>query len=577
MVFYSYRYVTRVQECLGFKTFRLRPDYLTPMGVLQTLFNQPSRSYASTEAGTPPAVIVTPDVDNDSQERAARRSNYYSAAADPHLRKEWDRILQQDRHPRSRRHVSAGQLQVHANSGQRPVGQPLQPLNHHPNVLVNRTKEEGENEEFFTPFSSPQASPRTASLDLGNHSPVPMQSLDRVAEQQHEQKRPPSSTSSLHPSSASVASTSEDDYTNYSWSEGRSSEATSLTRASSHTSRHSKQRSESGANFTAAADWGNEIRWLVPPETSNPTPRRSHTISARSTTSFSSSQSNSSSRSSSDKTGSRSGRSKTEPVRPRPRRRMSEIQEEAEDDVSRSSQDEAQLAKQPLVTAFGVLAPQRRKSQSDRTRPRPRKGSLATHSESSSSSSTPTADLPVLVPHAEPTTYSSLVFPRAGYQPSKHPERLTNSVDIVQLGVGSTTMSTISVTKHAAEHLNRGRKFSFPTRLASPRSSMETPEHLIVGESSIVSLTSHTPTPSKVQTNQVLVQVWCVALEGLDVLLTREKSKNADGYGFVPGRGFCGRIVEIGHGISNLRKGDWVMGLLDVGKVRVYSMEPRSY
>jgi hypothetical protein len=138
-------------------------------------------------------------------------------------------------------------------------------------------------------------------------------------------------------------------------------------------------------------------------------------------------------------------------------------------------------------------------------------------------------------------------------------------------------MSTISVTKHAAEHLNRGRKFSFPTKLTSPRNSTETPSHLIANETSTVSLTSHTPTPSKVQTNQVLVQVWCVALEGLDVLLAREKSKNVDGYGFVPGRGFCGRVVEAGYGVANLRKGDWVMGLLDVTKVRAYSMEPRSH
>jgi len=85
---------------------------------------------------------------------------------------------------------------------------------------------------------------------------------------------------------------------------------------------------------------------------------------------------------------------------------------------------------------------------------------------------------------------------------------------------------------------------------------------------SIVSLTSHTPTPCKIQTNQVLVRVCCVALEGLDILLTREKSKNVDGYGFIPGRGFCGRVVEAGSGVLNLRKGDWVMGLLDVAKVR---------
>ena len=530
------------------------------MGVFQTIFNQPSRSYASPDAETLQTVAAAPTVDNESQQRAERRSQYYSAAADPRLRKEWNQILQQEKRPRSRRPASAGQL---------PNQPPLQ-LNGSPKVLVNRTKDEDDNDEFYTPFTSPQASPQTPALDLVNSSVLPMQSLSLTAEPK---RSPLSRSSSLNRSSASsFASTSEDNYTNYSWSEGRGSEDTHLTSVSSRTSRHSKQRSESSVNVIAASahssEWGNEIRWLVPPEKSNPTPKRAHTFSAPSTTSLTSSQSHSSR---SSGRSSKSGRSKTEPVRPRPKRRMSEIQEELEDDVARSSLDEAEsiagVTKQPQVTAF----PQRRKSQSDRTRShQQKKKSLGALSETSSttSSSTRTADLPLLVPHAEPTTYTSLVFPRANYQPAKHPDRLTSSVDVVHSGVASTTMTTISVTKGAAETLNRSRKFSFPTMLSTPRNSAETPSHLVSQETSIVSLTSHTPSPSKVQTNQVLVQVWCVALEGLDVLLTREKSKNADGYGFVPGRGFCGRVIEAGYGVSNLRKGEWVMGLLDVAKVR---------
>ncbi|KIM25226.1 hypothetical protein M408DRAFT_74807 [Serendipita vermifera MAFF 305830] len=539
------------------------------MGVFQTIFNQPSRSYAPTEASTPPAAATAPEVDKESQQRAERRAQYYSAAADPRLRKEWDHILQQEqRSRRPKRPPSAKQVVPVSLGG---VSQPLQSLNGLPKTLHNRTKDEEDNDEFYTPFSSPQASPRTPALDLSvTHSVIPMQSLSLAAA---EHDRNHSRSSSLN-SASSFASTSEDNYTNYSWSEGHGSQDTQLTRVSSRASRHSKQRSESSVN-PSSSEWGNEIRWLVPPETTPPVPapRRAHTISAPSTTSLSSSQSHGSR--SSGRSSSRSGRSKTEPVRPRPKRRMSEIQEEHEDDVIRSSMDEAEPAaaadannkQQPQVTAFGVLTPQRRKSQSDRTRSQPKKKSLGALSETSStSSSTRTADLPLLVPHAEPTTYTSLVFPRSNYQPAKHPDRLTGSVNVVQLGVASTTMTTISITKGAAETLNRNRKFSFPITLSTPRNSAEMPSHLASHETPIVSLTSHTPTPSKVQTNQVLVQVWCVALEGLDVLLTREKSKNADGYGFVPGRGFCGRVVEAGYGVSNLRKGDWVMGLLEVAK-----------
>ncbi|CAG8679673.1 4171_t:CDS:2, partial [Acaulospora colombiana] len=184
----------------------------------------------------------------------------------------------------------------------------------------------------------------------------------------------------------------------------------------------------------------------------------------------------------------------------------------------------------------------------------------------SSTTSVRTADLPALLPHAEPTTYTSLVFPRANYQPAKHPDRITSSVDVVSTGVGSTTMSTISVTKHAAESLTRNRKFSLPN-VITPRSSVDsTPSHLMIDDTPFVSLTSHVASPSKIQSNQVLVKVECVALEGLDVTLAREKSKTADGYGFIPGRGFCGRVLEAGYGVSTVRKGDWVMGLLEVAK-----------
>jgi hypothetical protein len=253
---------------------------------------------------------------------------------------------------------------------------------------------------------------------------------------------------------------------------------------------------------------------------------------------------------------------------------MSEIQEEdVEDggmiDVASSPDETSQgfdPSSQHQVTAFGELLPARRKSQNRAQSKRPK--SLGTYSESGSSSvSNRTVDLPALVPHTEPTTYTSIVFPRAGYQPSKHPERITSAVNIVQQGVASTTMSTISVTKHAAEAL-RDRRLSLPRKLKGGSKDLsETPSHL-KNEDSSVGLSSSMPTPSKVQANQVLVQVFCVALEGLDILLTREKAKTVDGYGFVPGRGFSGKVVEVGYEVMNLRRGDWVMGLLDVSKVR---------
>jgi hypothetical protein len=61
------------------------------MGFFHALLNQPSRSYSLPE---PDAAV--PAGEPGQHERAARKAQYYSAAADPNLRKEWERILQDD-------------------------------------------------------------------------------------------------------------------------------------------------------------------------------------------------------------------------------------------------------------------------------------------------------------------------------------------------------------------------------------------------------------------------------------------------------------------------------------------------
>lgn len=586
------------------------------MGVLQTLFHQPSRTYSGGEqgqndaSGDAEATAATKSVDGDEeqqqqqqeqqqQQRAARRSQYYSAAADPRLRKEWDRILATDRHRRrTRTPLSAGAGAVPSATVGLATGKTL-----------SKDKEEEDSDQFFTPLSSPQASPqiKAAALSLDNslaleaHAPAPIRSLSLTSSTSTSTStytsmsisRQQSSSSSLSPQGTSVSnasvnlnyassitSTSDDSYTNYSWSaRGPRSDQTHFTTTSTSSchSRHSKQYSEPpyapASQIVPTPDWAKDIRWLVPPEEmqSRYPSKRSNTISAPSTASLSSLGSRLSSRSSTRASTSGSGRSKTEPTRLRGKRRMSEIQEEVEDDTTTPShEEEVEANRQASLSSFGVLGVQRRKSNSSQSKNQPRRRGPSAHSEASSSSSAPTAELPVLLPHAEPGTYTSIVFPRTNYQPSKHPDRITTNVDVIHSGVASTTMSTICVTKHAAESLDRSRRFSLPGRILSPRNSSDgmTPKHLTPDENPLVALSSHTPSPTKVQANQVLVKVCCVALEGLDVFLVREKGKTADGYGFVPGRGFCGKIVEAGYNISDFKRGDWVIGQLDLSKVR---------
>ena len=220
-----------------------------------------------------------------------------------------------------------------------------------------------------------------------------------------------------------------------------------------------------------------------------------------------------------------------------------------------------------------------------------------------------TAGRKVLIPSPLPGTYglssvynaySSLVLPRAAFTPSKHPDRVSSQIDITKSGLAQTSMATIEIRTGAAEALMsglkglnlsamnignvKGRKMIglFGTRsliggiggrlLLSPSSSkgskglLKMPEHLRDSMPSPLGFSVHTPPPNKLPSNQVLVQVFMVGLDRLDALVVGERVERG-GYGFVPGRSFVGRTVEVGFEVRNVCKGDWVYGLLDLAKV----------
>ena len=81
-----------------------------------------------------------------------------------------------------------------------------------------------------------------------------------------------------------------------------------------------------------------------------------------------------------------------------------------------------------------------------------------------------------------------------------------------------------------------------------------------------LAIMSHNMPPRKVGSTQVLVQVIAVAVDDIDRAIVRDKARSEHAYGFVPGRSFCGRVVECGWHVKKLRKGDIVFGLLDARK-----------
>uniref|UniRef100_V5GJL9 Enoyl reductase (ER) domain-containing protein n=1 Tax=Kalmanozyma brasiliensis (strain GHG001) TaxID=1365824 RepID=V5GJL9_KALBG len=179
----------------------------------------------------------------------------------------------------------------------------------------------------------------------------------------------------------------------------------------------------------------------------------------------------------------------------------------------------------------------------------------ASSAESSSPSASQSAlSLSSTIPTSMPTVPTS-------YRPNKDPKRFTTNAD--DLLNNRTTMQTVAVTSGAFA----SRSKSIKRKKSSDTTSSDIPAHL-QDELSLttLSLTAHTPPPRKIGSHQVLVQVIAVAIDETDKLLLREKVRADNAFGYVPGRSFCGRIVECGYEVKKMRKGDIVFGLQDSRK-----------
>ncbi|PWZ03266.1 hypothetical protein BCV70DRAFT_154808 [Testicularia cyperi] len=179
---------------------------------------------------------------------------------------------------------------------------------------------------------------------------------------------------------------------------------------------------------------------------------------------------------------------------------------------------------------------------------------------SSPSASQSAVSLTSTIPTSMPTVPTS-------YRPNKDPKRFSTNVD--DLLNSRTTMQTISVSSGAFATRSKSvvkRKKSVDLN-GDRRSSVDIPEHL-QDELSLttLSLSAHTPPPRKINSHQVLVQVIAVGIDEMDKLLLRERARHDNAFGFVPGRSFCGRVVECGYEVKKMRKGDIVFGLQDSRK-----------
>lgn len=134
---------------------------------------------------------------------------------------------------------------------------------------------------------------------------------------------------------------------------------------------------------------------------------------------------------------------------------------------------------------------------------------------------------------------------------------------IVVLPHTSSTMHALTVTSNAAQTLNRSffRNNQNKTLRQNPKTG-DGPINVAITFGNL------TPVPLKIRADECLVQVFAAALDFWDRKKVEVLTERGQGYGFVPGRAFVGKVIETGSAVdvAKVKKGDFVYGLKDLKK-----------
>lgn len=161
---------------------------------------------------------------------------------------------------------------------------------------------------------------------------------------------------------------------------------------------------------------------------------------------------------------------------------------------------------------------------------------------------------------------STMSVPIGAYRPAKSPARFSMGAEkILQ---SSATMSALSVSANATAALGRSGGMSF--RRSSKKVRSDLPPHLRRRFDAKRDLTFGMlqPPPTKLRSDEVLVEVLAVGLDQSDYERVCEMASKAEGFGWIPGRSFCGKALECGVDVSKIKRGDFVYGLQELKKVR---------
>ncbi|KAK4052098.1 hypothetical protein OIV83_002392 [Microbotryomycetes sp. JL201] len=173
--------------------------------------------------------------------------------------------------------------------------------------------------------------------------------------------------------------------------------------------------------------------------------------------------------------------------------------------------------------------------------------------------------------------YSTMSVPTgAFYRPPKNPARAQqrHSMAIASNMAPTTTqsepaagmMATLSISATALMRPTASSSgFSLFRRMEPPIASSAAASRMFEPTRDLTYSTLQ-PLPKKVKSDEVMVQVFAAGLDRLDIERTKEMASRQDGFGFVPGRAFYGKVLDTGIEIKLVKRGDLVFGLMPMKK-----------
>ncbi|GAA96203.1 uncharacterized protein L969DRAFT_14400 [Mixia osmundae IAM 14324] len=161
----------------------------------------------------------------------------------------------------------------------------------------------------------------------------------------------------------------------------------------------------------------------------------------------------------------------------------------------------------------------------------------------------------------------AMSVPLGAYRPARDPKRISYLM-AEKIKGPAQTMCALTITSNAALSLAQpsfvDKVFASPKK--QPVGAAALPPHLAgkMNSGPLVELTNLAESPKKLKTNQVLVQVFAVAVDFWDQHHVNKLGQNPNSHGFIPGRSFCGKAVEVGMDVTRIKKGDFVYGLAEL-------------